>query len=131
MVKALGSRQRLCNPLPYGRWIALAPSTFMAGLLFSSSRNQVLIQMFVILRLKLESVVINAALVFCAGLWSYLAADTVTPLVMTKRTSNVSMQTHNFQCSNNTQISLGLRDYAIYIFFSIISVYFWGGVGSL
>lgn len=50
-----------------------------------------------------------------AGLWSFLAADGVTsPLVMTKRTSNVSMQTHNLCCTNNTQISLGLRN--LYVF---------------
>lgn len=103
----------------------LPPSTFMAELLFSSSRSLLffyfftyLIQRFglVILRLKLEPVVINVALVFHVPTLDYdlsfLAADGVmSTLVMTKTASNVSMQTWNLCWNNAVKIHKKFTDY--------------------
>lgn len=126
MVKSLWCSQRGGKLSPYGGWIAAfyfhgwtslfefqEPFIFLFFYFFTY-----LIQRFglVILRLKLEPVVINVALVFHVPTLDYdlsfLAADGVmSTLVMTKTASNVSMQTWNLCWNNAVKIHKKFTDY--------------------
>ena len=102
MVKTLkeeASHYHMVDGLPWRLPFLWLNSSFQAP---GASFFRYLIQRFkVIQRLKLEPVVINVALVFHIPTLdcelSFLAADGVTStLLMTNRTSKVSVQTRNF-----------------------------------